>query len=455
MPTIPKAKTLSGNSAEILNVIRENSTIDYKNAVPIASANAESIRGIGNILMNNPALQNNFLSALVNRIARVLITSKSFQNPWAFFKKGMLDLGEVVEEVYVNLAKPHQYDPEYSETNFMKREIPDVRSQFHVLNYQKYYKVSIEEQELSLAFLSYEGVTDLVAKIVEQLYAAMNYDELQVMMYMLAKVILDGRVHAEQIPTVETANLSNIVSAVKKVSDIISFKPSTNYNPAGVYNQTAKNDQYLIMSADFSSKVDVQVLANAFNMSKAEFMGHQVGITSFGDLDTARLQLLFDGDPNYEEIGEDELTLLDAIPCVLVDRNFFMIFDRLLTMRDTQNDEGLYYQNWLHSWKIISWSMFSNGILFVPGAPAVTSVTCSPKAVSASAGQTVQVNAVVQTTNFAPQTVTWSITAGTGATVDQYGLVTLDSTATGSITVTATSTYDSTKKDTCTITVGA
>ena len=110
MPTRPQVKTLSGNSVDILNAIRNSATQNYKDYIPVATKDAESIREIGAIIMDYPALQNEFLSALVNRIGRVLITSKMYSNPIEMFKKGMLEFGETVEEIFVNIAKPFQFD---------------------------------------------------------------------------------------------------------------------------------------------------------------------------------------------------------------------------------------------------------------------------------------------------------------------------------------------------------
>src|SRR5699024_706213 len=102
--------------------------------------------------------QNEFLNALINRIARVVITSKSYDNPWNMFKKGFIEMGETVEEIFIDLIKPFQYDPAVAENELFKREKPDVKSAFHYINYQKFYKVTVERQELRKAFLTYDGV---------------------------------------------------------------------------------------------------------------------------------------------------------------------------------------------------------------------------------------------------------------------------------------------------------
>ena len=455
MATTPKVVTLTNSSVDILNAIRNNATQNYRDYVPKATPDADSVRQIGAIIMDYPALQNEFLSALVNRIGRVLITSKMYDNPWAFFKKGLLEFGESVEEIFVNIAKPFQLDPAVAETNVFKREIPDVRAAFHIMNYQKYYKATISNDQLRQAFLSWQGISDLIAKIVDAMYTGANYDEFQTMKYMLARHILDGHMYPVEIPTVETANMKSIVSVVKGVSNKFTFL-SPNYNLAGVQTYTAKNDQYMLINSQFDATMDVEVLASAFNMGKAEFSGRRVLVDSFGSLDTARLAELFAGDSTYQEISSGELEALDAIPAVLVDRNWFMIFDNFYNFTEQYNGEGLYWNYWYHVWKTFSVSPFANNALFIPGTPGVASVTVSPGSATVAAGQSVQLSANVVTTNFAPKSVTWAVNSEY-ATVDNSGKVTVLSTAPAStrITVTATSTYDTSKKGTATVSTPA
>ena len=455
MPTRPSVQKLSATSVDILNAIRNNASADYRNYIPQADDSLDSVRSIGNILMNYPALQNEFLNALVNRIGRVLVTSKMYDNPWNMFKRGMLEFGETIEEVFVEIAKPFEYDPETAESEVFKREIPDVRAAFHILNYQKFYKVTVQRDQLRQAFLTWDGVTDLITKIINSMYAGANYDEFLVMKYLVAVNILNGRLKAVQISDPSNVtNMKSVVGAIKSVSNGMEFM-TTEYNQAGVHTYTDKRDQYIILTSDFDAVMDVEVLASAFNMDKADFMGRRVLVDSFASLDNDRLALLFKDDENYVPLTQDELDALATIPAVLVDRDWFMILDNLLEFTDQYNGQGLYWNYWLHVWKTLSVSPFANSAVFVPGVPSVTSVTVSPDTVTAGAGQTVLLTAEVVTANFAPQTVTWSVAKGAKATVDITGKVVIGADAkTGDkIVVTATSTFDSTKSATCTITV--
>lgn len=450
MPSIPKIQTLTGTAPEILNAIRNSATQNYKDYVPYATPEADSIKAIGSVIMQFTPLQNEFLHALVNRIGRVIVTSKLYSNPWSFLKKGYLEFGETMEEIFVNLARPFQFDPSVAEDTVFKREIPDVRATFHTMNYKKFYKATIQNDDLRTAFLSWQGITDLIAKIVDAMYTGANYDEFLTMKYMLARHILDGHIEPVTIPTVNAANMKSIVSTIKGISNSLEFM-STEHNLAGVSTYTRKGDQFLFLNAKFDATMDVEVLASAFNMDKAEFMGQRVLVDSFGNLDNARLAILFANDPTYTPISPADLAMLDAIPAVLVDRNFLVMYDNFQNFTEIYNGEGLYWNYWYHVWKTFSISPFHNSMCFVEGSPTVTSVTVSPSTVTASPGQSVAFSANVVTTNFAPKSVDWTVTAG--AQIDNSGNVILDSTATGTITVTATSVFDSTKSGTAKITV--
>ena len=454
MAVKPKIRTLTNNSVAVLNAIRNSATVNYRNYVPVATADPESIRTIGAIIMDSPSLQNEFLNALYNRIGRVIVESKQWDNPWALFKKGVLEFGETIESVFVDMAKPFQYDPAVAENTIFKREIPNVRSTFYVMNYQKFYKSTIQNNDLKMAFLSWDGITDLIAKIVESMYTAANYDEFQVMKYMLAKQILIGRLYPADI---DTSDIHNAVANIKAVSNKLTFQ-SRKYNVAGVATHTKKENQMVLMNADFDAIVDVGVLASAFNMDKAEFMGKRILVESFGDIDNARLAELFADDPTYVAITDAELSALDNIPCVVVDEDYFQIYDNLNEFTEDYNGEGLYWNYWYHVWKTFGVSPFANAIMFLSATPTITSVTVAPATAVCEPGQNVSFSATVVTTNFAPQSVIWTVdstAAGLGVTIDAGGTVYVpDDVDDIAITVTATSTFDENADDTATLTVG-
>lgn len=426
MPSKPTSATLKHNGVDILNAIRNSASDTYRQRIP--QATQDNMKEIGNAMLQYQSTQNEFLNALVNRIARVIITSKSYDNPLKVFKKGLMEHGETIEEIFVNIAKAHPFDPILAEKTVFKREIPDVAAVFHKLNYQNFYKATISQDQLRQAFLSTEGIIDLVARIVDSMYTGSEFDEFLCMKNLIEEDAKRGRMYPITVPVPSASTAKEIVTKIKGVSNSLEFL-SSKYNTMGVMNFTKKPDQILIIDAEFDAVIDVEVLASAFNMSKAEFMGQRVLIDNFG-------------------------TLTGCV-AALVDRNWFMVFDNLMSFTENYNGEGLYWNYFYHVWKTFSTSPFANALLFTTETQSITSVTVAG-ATTLHLGDVSQYTATVVGSTIAPQGVTWSVSGTTTpkSVIDWTGklMVAPDETNT-ELVIKATSVYDSTKSDTITVTL--
>ena len=453
MPIRPSIQTLQANTPKILNAIRNDLGGTYSDLIPMANDTVESIRAIGNIVMEQSMLQNSFLSALINRVGMTIITSKSYSNPWNMFKKGKLDFGETIEEIFVSMAKPYQYNPDDAGETLFKQYKPDVQTMFHRLNFAKMYPVTIKQAELKQAFLSLSGVTDLIARITESLYTGMEYDEFIMMKYLLAKSALYGKIYPVTIPTVSKANLEDIASTIKATSSNLTYF-NTNYNFANVPTHTPKDEQYVIIPSNFESTIDVSLLAPSFHMEKAEFMGHRVPVDNFAIMDIERLKLLLsESNESFEPFTESEIAELQTIQTILIDKDFFMIFDNLEEMNDVYNPKGLYWNYFLHVWKTFSLSPFANAVLFTTLTPSITSVSLNINTATMGTGTKMMLVASVNNVGFANNTIKWTCNSEKSV-VTPDGQVTIgaDETAT-TVTVTATSVFDDTKTAQCVITI--
>lgn len=459
MPTIPKTTTETASTlatADTLNAIRTAASPSYQALVPVSEDSVESLRGIGNILLANPNLRNEFINTLYNRIALVLITSKLYTNPLATFKKGYLELGETVEEIFVRLAQPHAYDIDESETNVLKREIPDVLSAFHTINYKVFYKRTIQNNDLRQAFLSWGGLEDFIAKMVDSMYSAAAYDEFLVTKYLLSKLIVEGFITPVTTEVASAQTASSIVTTIKGEANQLTFM-SSDYNIAGVENFTDFYDMFILVNAKFDAIMDVNVLATAFNMDRASFLGHKILIDNLGKVDEKRLEVLVTSTGGtYTPFTDAQKEMLSNVSAVIVSRDFFMMFDNLNQNAELYNGEGLYWNYWYHVWKIVSASPFANAIAFTSDTSSVTGITVTPSTASVSKGSSLQLTATVTGTGIVNQLVDWSINIpdGEGASINSMGLLTTTKQLTASsITVTCTSRVDSSVSGTATITI--
>jgi hypothetical protein len=458
-------------SKDVINgIINEGFSTNYKNYIPFTATDADSIRAIGKIIMDSPNLRNAFATDLINRIILVTVTSKMYDNPWESLKKGVLSLGETIEEIFVNIANAELYNPNISSETVFKRRIPDIRAAFHIVNYQVKYPATISNEDLSAAFTSENGLYSLIEKIYESLVSASNYDEFNIMKYLIALNIVNGNIKAISVPAISTdANVKSVVTQIKATSNKMKFM-TADYNIAGVKTHSQHVNQTVIVTADFDAAMDVNVLAAAFNMDKAEFLSKRLMVDSFGDIDINRLaqcapetceNITYDANGNVTSakikgITDSQLAELAEIPAVIIDDDFLQIYDRLITMEDIRNPDGLYTNAFLHCWKIISVSPFAPAATFSDSVAAVNSVIISPASATVVPNSEIQFNAKVSGTGFFNKSVTWTLKGANSSKtyVDVRGTVFIgaDETAT-TVTLNAVSNDDPSKGAIATITV--
>lgn len=412
---------------EVLNDIRAHASLDYQRVIP-AAVN-ENLEEIADAVMSSVQLQNDYVAALVNRISATRFTSRMFSNPYQKFIKGTNRFGDTIEEIYVNMANAHEYNPSIAENEVYKREIPDINAVFHRRNSKVFYKNTIQYDALYASFLSDNGMRSLIGRIVDAMYGAANRD----IFYCTKKLmnVYSPYYYKVTVPAATAANADQIVTTIKGISNMLEF-PSDLYNRFGVENFTEKPRQVLILRADVAAVLDVNSLAKAFNLQYADFIaGTYVTVDTFGD-------------------G------LDNMLGLLVDDEFFQIYTNLEKFTENYNGQGLYWQYFLHRWMTYSVSPFSNAIAFVTGElTAPTAITIDPAAPNVPQGGNQQFTATV-TPSTAQQSVHWEISGqkNGGTYITATGLLHIDSEeSAASITVTAKCPSAQTITKTATVTV--
>lgn len=360
--------TLNASTIDILNVIRQNASYDYQQNVPEVTT-PNDIPKVGEIIYGTPAFANQFINALVNRIAIVRVQSATFNNPYSILKKGYIEYGETVEDIFVSIAKAVDFSAEKADKREFQRTIPDVRSAFHVMNWRVMYPVTIQDEDLKQAFLSIDGVQNLIAKIVDSVYTAAEYDEFLLFKYLLIKAISHGKMYPTSIGA--GTDLSEAAVQFRGTSNLLPFM-SSEYNESGVKTNTPKEKQVIFMDAMFNAQFDVNVLASAFNMDKADFMGRLFLIDNWSDFDNERFDVIRANSDGIEEVTTEELQLLANVKAVILDENWFQVYDNNNKFTEKYVASGLYWNYFYHTWKTISNSPFANAVVFVTSAADIT-----------------------------------------------------------------------------------
>lgn len=408
MPNLPKG-------AKVFNFIRNGLSEAYVNTLP--SATSDNIQTISNILFNDAyqPMLNEFVTNLINRIALTIVRNKSYDNPLAIFKKGSIPLGTDIQDIFTNPATSEQY--EYSNTAMAKLLTitdPDTHVAYYRRNRKDLYTKTIAREGLQGAFVSWDKFEEFISSITTSLYSGNYIDE-----FKYTKELIDGAYDNDKV-IVET--VSNPVDAstskafLKKVRALynkLSF-PSDKYNAYSKFSGakgkittwTDKDRIVLIIKADAMAEIDVEALASAFNIDKADFLGRVIQVDEF---------------ENEEIIG------------VLCDEAFLQIYDNLFRFDEFYNARVMAWNEYLHAWGTFAICPFANAVVLATQNPKpATAISVADVSVveEATASVTVTLTPADATTELE-----YVSSDETIFTVSSTGVVTGVSGGTGTLTV--------------------
>lgn len=326
-----------GYSIAILNNIRANASEEYQARIP--EATQTNISTIGNALQTYTLQYNEFCNALVNKIGKTILETKLFENKLARFKSGSLTTQQDVEEIFIEMAKAEGSYDKTGANALGRRNPPDVKSLYHRMNRQDYYVVSIGDIDFVRVFRSEATLDSFISGLINSVYSGANYDEWVAMKNLLATYsgYFDYEV-PEIAGTNAEASAKTFVKTLRKAVNDLSF-PSTEYNAAKVKTWSNPGDLVLLVNKDVVAEVDVEVLAKAFNMGKTDIQTEVIVMDDFGGL--------------TDTYG------------ILVDKDWFRVWDTLSHMEPQRNAQGLFTNYFYHVHQILSASRFKNAVRLV------------------------------------------------------------------------------------------
>lgn len=438
-----------------LNKMREMSVADgsiYHQYFPIVDANT-TIGDFGAPMFgsNYQAVQESFFG-LLKQIAYVATQTRLFDNPLAQLEGDNIPLGWAGEETYINPVKGRQFDVNDFAGILQKYEA-DVKVQYLTVNMDLQYPVTITRDKIRQAFTSWGDLENFINGIVNALY-----NGAYIGMYQYTKALVTGAYTANKadIQTVTIpSNEATGKAFIKKLRELHTLftLPSSKYNAwkkvggAGrpVTTWCAPEDIMLLIRADILAVIDVDVLAAAFNMDKADFIGRVIVVDNF-DIKDDEGNVITDG---------------SAILGLICDRNWFKIKTQDMALDMWFNPNNRSWQYYLNTVKMYQYSLFANGVILateIPDVPA-TAVEATPDTITIKAGEKAFSTAVTTPVN-STATITASSSATTYATVRVVNgnQIEITGEAQGSATITVTATDKdgvTTHTDTISVTVQA
>ena len=453
----PKNTAVSSQSYAILNAIRNESDL-FRSSTPLVE-NADSARAFGEFITGNGAYKELFWGILINRIAQTLMTGREFKNKLAQFRRGKIGLGDIVQNIWVGLVLPEGWTSDVSQPgDVYKTNKPDAKVSMHAVNCKLSYEVTTNDTELGYAFVQENGLFNLVSKIVERLITSEQVDDYLLMKWVMAKnlmanpdaVIGMGETLADQ------ATADRLTKAMKQVVNDYPFM-KTDYNEAHVPAPCPVDEILFISTSKSRAALDVYALSKAFNLTYEQFLGQEVQIDSFGfdDFSLERLYNVLDEQvslgliPAYTEFTAEELAYLDSITGAIIDKDWFMTFDKVYEMNSIYDPKHLNNNTFLTVHRIYSYNPFANMTYFTEATEPTVSLNKST--LSKVVGQNETLTA---TTAPAGMSVTWSSSDETVATVNSSGKVVAVAAGTAKIKA-KVSNFAGSDEAVCTVTVTA
>lgn len=370
---------VSGAVGLVQSVLGDSATFG---GAPLIENSTEAIRSVGLFLNEYTPRLNAFVNSLVDRIGETIYRTLYYEDPWKFMDKGALRYGATVYEIYTMMKNGAPFAPSNSMSasqiseSELKNETPDVFTAFHAINSRVKYKVTVNQDMLSTAFLDEASLNAFIQNIVNQIYTPAYYDSLIVKKFMIYTLIKDRKLKVIKTDAVtDEVTGKNFIKSVKKVLGKMKFI-SKDYNMAGVPMASNASDMYVIKTTDVTADTDVDVLASAFNLDRVEFLGHQIDIDSFAlnAYEVERLCWMMTGskDGSSVSVGGDTSFVpptvddpeLAGVQAVIMTRDFMQIYDKLDELRNFDLGSTLDRNYWHHVWRIYSASPFENACAF-------------------------------------------------------------------------------------------
>lgn len=342
----------------ILNTIRANNDVNYQNRVP--EATQANLTEVGTAIINYEPAKNAFIDAIINKIAFTVVSNRAYKNPLSVLKTGTKPFGTDIEDIYTNPVSAVKY--EGTEIgDMLKITKPDTKTIYYRTNRQDKYPISINDADLTRAFVSAGNMSTFINSVITALYAGDEIDE-----FLLMKNAINTTLKAGNMVTVsvdydggETTS-KDLVKAINTVSGELTF-PSSAFNGYSLLNAeaiaaktvtpcrtwTPRANQVLLIRNDVDVATDVEVLAKAFNMNKTDFEPRKIVLDDLGT----------DKDGN-------------EVLAVVADEALFRFYDDLYKTATFVNGSNLVTNYWLHHWQTLSLSLFANAVAFTKKAAA-------------------------------------------------------------------------------------
>ena len=347
-----------------LNKMREmsvDSNSIYHQYIPVVTSSS-SIADFGTPILDpaNTAVLNDFVG-LLKKVIYTAVYSKTFNSPLAQLEGESMPLGQFIEDVYVNPVKARGFNIN-DFAGLLQKYSAEVATQYLTVNSDLQYCVTITREKLRNAFTSWSNLEEFITGMTNALYNGAYITRYNQTKGLPLAAFKKGAIKYEVI-TNPTTDATAKALVRKMRADYSKMQiPSTAYNAwqdvkgEGAFAlKTWSNpeDIVVLISADVEALIDVEVLAAAFNMSKADFLGRVIVVDDFS------------------QYADDGTVAVDGsmIKAMICDKAWFKIKTQDFAMEDFRNPNNRTYQLYLNDTRMVNYSLFANAKIYTTEEP--------------------------------------------------------------------------------------
>ena len=337
------------------NSIRTLASAEYQNRIPTATKS--NLLAVASMITEYPTAKNEFINVLTNQVVKTIFMDKLYSNPFKFFKKGSLPYGKSIEMIFVDLIKAKNFNERFnSETSdagslIGKEPVSNVKVKYISENFRHKYKITISDEQLKGAFRSKDGLSALVNRLVVAPLNSAEFDEYMIMKGLISKMNMAEASITGYATLSENEKAKQLTKVIKTYVGKMKFL-SDNYNKGGVHTFSMPNELVILVTPETQAMLDVELLASAFHMDKAEVEGRLVLIDEFQKKNASQ--------DKYEE-DTDCLA-------IVMDVNAVQFYESLNVSESFRNPEQLTTNMFFHRWGVAGACEFVNALKIKKGA---------------------------------------------------------------------------------------
>lgn len=338
---------------EYFNAILKQASDYYTTRVSIA--NGFNVDDVAGQILQDKVLRNEFIEAIVNKVGMTKVKTKMIKDKLSVLDGESLPFGSSIEELVVNPAIARKYDMDSDQ--LLKNKKPDVKALYYGVNRQGVYEVTISVEMLRRGFRNDGAFSTMLSEIVSSLYSGDKLDNMIFKKGLVKHAVANKNVvirpHEKDVSEMTTDDVTSLVEEI--ITDSLNMAyPSSSYNMySKVASETEKSagtdkvitfteieDQYILIRNDIYTKMNVKVLAMAFNISETKLLGKIIPVDNFDDA---------------------------KVMAITTDKSWWVISDLLYETEDFVNGANLTRKTFLHHHQIMRYSMFANAVAYTYG----------------------------------------------------------------------------------------